>query len=348
MVQAGLAMTAKAKFSAGLLVCAAVVGLASVFAGQTGEFHVNLEQGASDFFVGENSLDDILSNPTGVREVNGLNGGLKLVGADLVDIQTLPYAYFFRVHIRTNDVPAGVLQNVHAGSGNHAGDVVLTNAGSRISIHESANNSTIFIHDQAFIGDTTVDSVNGATGTVQFLFGPKSGYGSLEGEFSIWESHGRAPGTYSTIWYKVTSVLTYTNLAACVFVPESVEESDAVEMTSSKPDRLDISSTALSSHGRSFTVTPHTPSLAVSTVSASPTGDYSVIWMDSETAGAAQTLTLPEATNTFCQTVTVYHLGPYPGTVVYKNDSYTLSGDGDSLVFDWLAYRTNWYPRPNY
>lgn len=77
--------------------------------------------------------------------------------------------------------------------------------------------------------------------------------------------------------------------------------------------------------------------------------DY-IIWMDSDSAGEDQTLTLPRMLAK-SQTIIVRQLGDSYGTTIQHTaldgtmKEYTLRGDGDGVAIDWLGARTNWYWR---
>jgi len=79
--------------------------------------------------------------------------------------------------------------------------------------------------------------------------------------------------------------------------------------------------------------------------------DY-LIWMDSETHGGEQTLTLPNMA-VAAQTIVVRHLGgDYPATIqrvtATTTNTYQLFGDGAAVAIDWLGAQTNWYWRQAY
>lgn len=277
-------------------------------------FNVNPDDGFSGAWIGETNLQNHINSRT-VSEINELRNSASLMGdnTSIFLFQTGNNA--FSINFSTNTHSIKSLNTFH-------GDIQVTN-GSGISVDSMMS-----------VANTGVLSINGRTSTnFTLILGP-GGSGSNK---RIELRYGYAVSEYEPL-------VTYEHMASCIDPYSHL----FVSAVSSQTNKLSTSSTHFAPGESSIVLTPHTPKRVIISSTATVKTDDEFIWLDSETANRTQILTLHRDKSIPCQSIVVYHLGStYPATIEYGTNTYTLSGDGESMVFDWLAYRTNWYPRPN-
>jgi len=289
----------------------------------SGTFNINPEGDFAGVWVGNQTMADI-ANSNLIKTFNGLHGPV-MFSSD-TNIIFLTNNTSLSINFLTNGI-----SSIRSLNSWKSGDMLVTN-GPGISI-DSSGASSLSVENTGIVKLKIEGSESAFSGNVYIQVRPVS-YGSGPWQMQL--------STNGSSW---TPVFTYTNMSACI----DLDRDFLVNVNSAKSNSLSVSGQKLDQYSHYITLSPHVSRRVVTTSSTTATIDDKFIWFDSDTANRTQTLTLHSNTNEPCQSIVVYHLGStYPANVVHGTNTYTLSGDGESMVFDWLAYRTNWYPRPNY